>query len=321
MELLILVHGTDTHANVVPASEARTVPPGARARVIGPSDWHLGLPYAEWHRHLGGSVDLRTLPAQEYQHARYTGAAETETESNIGIGAMLDGGFQLIRRGSLPVVALAAVLQLPQAVLPTVMEGASTSELTLFVLASFAWYYLSQGLLIAVFSQAYHGSTPNLLQALGTVSRRCAAVVGAGLLVILFVTIGMFLFVVPGFILLCRYYAVTAVVVLEDRGPWSALGRSNALARGAGWSIFATVGTIQIIAHLMGYAMKNLQSASALPSSVIATASFAASTFLLVLSAAVVTALYYALRVEKEGYDLQLLTERLDGGKPALASA
>lgn len=332
MELLILINRAETQADVIAASDAHSVALGRRARVIGPGEVHLGIPYEVWLEHKDGSVDLtppdRVPPrarATEALPARVPPPARTVTPPvvpDIAIGAVLDAGFQLMRRAPVPLLGVAVVLQLPPLLLATALENAPVSPSAWsLVLPMFAWSTLVQAMVVVALSQAYHGSMPHVLDGLRITARRSGPVIAASLLSGLLVILGMIVFIVPGLILMCRYFAVVPVVVLEGRGAWASLGRSGALAKGAGWSIFATIGLLQILTYIIGLGFDNVQRAGGLLASGAAAAQLVASTFLMVLSASVITALYYRLRVSKEGYDLQLLTDALDRQEPALAPA
>jgi hypothetical protein len=173
--------------------------------------------------------------------------------------------------------------------------------------------------LVHALSQAYHGRTPDLRQATSTVADRGAAVLGASAMVGAMVMVGMVAFVLPAIFLLCRFYLVPAVVVLEDRPAWPALGRASTLVEGAGWKVLGAVVTLYALTFLVSLGMKGMYRAGGTLAFAATPASYVANAFLVLLTAAVVTAFYYALRVETEGYDLQLFAEGLDAPKPAVA--
>jgi len=63
----------------------------------------------------------------------------------------------------------------------------------------------------------------------------------AGLLAGLGIALGFILFVVPGLILLTIWAVIGPVIVLEGAAPLDSFGRSRALVRGHGWTVFAIV--------------------------------------------------------------------------------
>jgi hypothetical protein len=65
--------------------------------------------------------------------------------------------------------------------------------------------------------------------------------VGAGLLAVLGIAGGLILLIVPGLILLTWWAVFAPVVVLERVGAVESLGRSRALVRGHGWTVFGVI--------------------------------------------------------------------------------
>ncbi len=66
-------------------------------------------------------------------------------------------------------------------------------------------------------------------------------IVGAGLLLGLAITVGLFLLIVPGLFLMTIWIAVIPAIVLEDRGVGESFGRSRDLVRGNGWNVFGVI--------------------------------------------------------------------------------
>jgi hypothetical protein len=312
MELLILSSPEGTHAQVVAASEADSARYGDQGRVIGPGGSHLGIAYDEWRTYLDQTVDLQAFSDPEAR----------EPAPAIAITDVLDTAFQLIRRGAVPLLALAALLYLPEFLMGTLLQGVPVrTRIFLWPLLSLTWRGVALAVLVHALSQAYHGSRPDLRWATSTVAARAGAVLGASAMVGAMVMVGLAAFVLPGIFLLCRYYIVPAVVVLEDEPAWPSLECAAALAQGAGLKILGAVVTLQVLGLLVGRGVSGLYRSGG-PLALAATAAgYAANTFLVLLTAGVVTAFYYALRVKKEGYDLQLFAEELDAEEPAATSS
>jgi hypothetical protein len=100
--------------------------------------------------------------------------------------------------------------------------------------------------------------------------------------------------------------------VLEDRGVGDSLNRSSKLSQGAGWTIFFSFGLLQIMEIAAGQGFQALGRLGVVPPSLLFVADWAIWSFLSVLMAAVAVALYYDLRVWKEGYDLEVSFGRGD---------
>jgi hypothetical protein len=123
---------------------------------------------------------------------------------------------------------------------------------------------------------------------------------------------------VPAIYLYVSWSVAAPALLLEERTGWDALKRSKALVKGRFWP---TMGVVVLVAILTGIVqgiflgiLAGLVSATgndvarALADAVGQTASSALTT---PLSAAVLTVLYFDLRVRKEGFDLELLARRL----------
>lgn len=130
--------------------------------------------------------------------------------------------------------------------------------------------------------------------------------------------------VLMGFLLLARYINVTAVVMLEERGPVASVRRASELSRGtlrrSALLLFLT-GVLYFLVYGAVWAVAGLvlrdENIGALVASVV---TIPLSPFL----AAVLVVLYYDLRVRREGFDLELLAEALDApvdGAPAAEGA
>jgi hypothetical protein len=123
---------------------------------------------------------------------------------------------------------------------------------------------------------------------------------------------------VPGIYLYVAWSVAAPVLLLEDRRGWDALKRSRELVRGRFWPTLAVLVLMTILSGIVQaiflgvltglVSVTGNEVARALADAVGQTASSALTT---PLSAAVLTVLYFDLRVRKEGFDLELLARRL----------
>jgi hypothetical protein len=137
------------------------------------------------------------------------------------------------------------------------------------------------------------------------------------------VVVGFVLCLVPGFYVWIAFTVAAPVLLLEDVRGRKALKRSRQLVKGRFWSTFAVVllmailtGIVQavfvgVLAGLVSVSGNDV--ALAIADAIGQTASGVLTT---PLSAAVLTVLYFDLRVRKEGFDLELLSHRM-GVDPA----
>lgn len=150
--------------------------------------------------------------------------------------------------------------------------------------------------------------------------RRLAGVIGMEILLVLGLLVGFIALVIPGIWLYGAWSVAMPALLIERRGPASALGRSNKLVQGRWWATAGVLLVSYVLVGIVSAIVQGLLSAvAALPSHpsvvlavVVATLS---GTVGAVISnpfrAAVTTILYYDLRVRKEGYDLQVLADQL----------
>jgi hypothetical protein len=116
-----------------------------------------------------------------------------------------------------------------------------------------------------------------------------------------------------------------AAIVGERLGPFSGMQRSWQLTRGHWWRTFGTLLVPAILTFVLAFALifgayfaiRGLETVEPVTLAVLATLF---DLIVLVLSyplaAAVMTVLYYDLRVRNEGFDLQLLARRVGGEAP-----
>jgi hypothetical protein len=81
---------------------------------------------------------------------------------------------------------------------------------------------------------------------------RVWTLLGAGLLAVLGIAVGLVLLIVPGLVLLTWWSVISPVIVLERSGAIESFGRSRELVRGRGWSVFAVVILTVLISFAIG---------------------------------------------------------------------
>jgi hypothetical protein len=76
--------------------------------------------------------------------------------------------------------------------------------------------------------------------------------IGFGILFAIGVTLGFFLLVIPGLILITFWSVGAPAIVVEGIGPIDAFGRSWRLVRGDAWSVFGTLLVVLLIVIVIG---------------------------------------------------------------------
>jgi hypothetical protein len=116
-----------------------------------------------------------------------------------------------------------------------------------------------QGAFVYAVQDARDGTfDSSLREVFARVSPAIVPLVVAGLLAGIGIGIGFVLLVVPGLFLLTIWAVIAPVIVIERTGALDAFGRSRALVRGHGWTVF---GIVVITGLLSGIASGLLQAA------------------------------------------------------------
>ena len=128
----------------------------------------------------------------------------------------------------------------------------------------------------------------------------------------------LLLCVLPAVYLYVAWTVAAPVLLLEDVRGWKAMKRSRQLVKGRFWPTFAVVLLITIVTIIVQSVVVGIlagvvsvsdnEVALAVADAIGQTASGMLTT---PLSAAVLTVLYFDLRVRKEGFDLELLSRRM----------
>ena len=258
----------------------------------------------------------------------------------LGIGEILDAGIKLFARHWRPLVLSVVGLILPVQILSALVTASvapeqfdlTTSE-TGVEEGEEAEFLIGQGV-IAVLSivsvllatavcfkavaDAYLGVEPEWRRSLRFAVRRLGGLFGVAVVGGFLVLLGMIALILPGIWLFVMYSVAVPALLLERIGPVAALRRSFGLVRGRWWP---TAGVLLVGYVLIGIVGALVTGVFLLIPSVAADGNALAGALGSVVggtvgsvlttpySAAVVTLLYFDLRVRKEGLDLQLIAE------------
>lgn len=131
---------------------------------------------------------------------------------------------------------------------------------------------------------------------------------------------GFVLLIIPCIWVYAAWSVAVPALVIERAGPIRSLGRSRRLVKGSWWRTAAVLLLATIISSVVGALIEGLLSAAALSSGnpsvlfvvvITVLAAIVSSVLLQPFLAAVITVLYYDLRIRREGYDLELMAEQL----------
>jgi hypothetical protein len=176
------------------------------------------------------------------------------------------------------------------------------------------------GACVKALSAAYLGQQPTVRDSLRFGGRRLLPLLVLVILRSIGLVIGFLLLIVPGVWLYAAWSVAVPVLLIEQAGPIRSLGRSRRLVQGSWWRSAGVLIVAAVLGLVVGGAIEGLLTGAALASGhpsigfvVIITvlAAIVSAVLLQPFSAAVVTVLYYDLRIRREGYDLELVAEQL----------
>ena len=146
-----------------------------------------------------------------------------------------------------------------------------------------------------------------------------------GLLYGLAYLIGLILLIVPGIYCAISFFFFAQAIIIEEQGPWSALGRSRKLVSGSWWRVLGILLLISILVSIFRMiiyyplAILILKLWGHFTGQIVSAILNVSLCFLfLPFSLIANTLLYYDLRIRKENLDLKVLVDNLteSGGQP-----
>lgn len=254
----------------------------------------------------------------------------------LSVGEVLDAAFKVVRQsfGTLAICVLAVAV--PLNVIGTLVSASTnddafnlddtsttgtsgteiagtlvttTLNLVLFTLAAAACF--------RAVSSTYLGQQPTWQTSLSFAATRVLPLLGLSILYFLGVIGATILLVIPGIWLSVAWSLGYPALLSEGIGPAAALGRSFRLVKGRWWATFAALLVMYLIVAVISGILGLVVGATlvaAIDSEVVAAVlltivNIISSLITLPLFAAVLTIIYFDLRVRKEGFDLQLLAQ------------
>lgn len=252
----------------------------------------------------------------------------------LSFGEILDGSFSVYRRIFGTLVAIAIVCQGIPSVLSIYLEtaGGPRYHLVLWVvtliLSSLAALF-SFGASLWAISEAYLGGRPTVGDALRYALRKAWKLFVSGVAAYILIILASLLLFVPGIIVACGYSVVPQAAVLDElRTSTDALGRSWRLTKGFKWRAFGLIVVSFVIMYVPIFAIMII-GAAVIGFESVAIEGAAGGTSNLIFSVigrlvwlaiypilnCVFTLFYYDLRVRKEGFDLEHLSQLLGEGR------
>jgi hypothetical protein len=233
---------------------------------------------------------------------------------------LVDAAFQILR-GHYPhfvmgaAIAYVPLLLVQVALVSDPVRLVSRPELSFVIyLCALLDHAVMSAILLVCAAQAYLGDPVDVGAAVRKALPKIPAVLVSSIVRYIGVVAGMFVFLVGAPYIVARWFAVTPVLVLERRGLGGAFSRSSALSRGQKLHILATLLLTSILYLMLAFGgqvvvfllVKNL---------VVQAVVTALLTILIYPVVAITYALlYFDTRIKNEGFDIELMTNALEGG-------
>jgi hypothetical protein len=178
---------------------------------------------------------------------------------------------------------------------------------------------LATGACFKAVGDAYLGERPTWNGSLGFALRRIHSIIWVTFLAGFLTVLGLIACIIPGIWLWVSFAVAVPALLTEDVRGRRALGRSRRLVKGRWWPTFGILVLGSLLGGIVAGAITGVLEALSLtnPDNEVVSIVFGAiggtlaSTLTTPFQAAFVTVLYFDLRVRKEGFDLELLAQRI----------
>jgi hypothetical protein len=184
---------------------------------------------------------------------------------------------------------------------------------------------LVQGASAKALADVYQGVEPSWQDSLRFGFRRFFPILGATLLIGVASAIGLVFCLAPGIWLFTSWSVTVPALVVENKGPIQAMGRSFELVRKRFWPVLGAVALSYLVYFVVSQVISLITGAATFTGAdtptggdlwVSAIGSTITSVLVLPFMAAVFIVLYFDLRVRAEGYDLQVMAAEIHQTQP-----
>jgi hypothetical protein len=239
----------------------------------------------------------------------------------FSFGTVISGSLAVFLRNLIPFVFLALLLTLPGALYdwllpPTLGEGVFSLRAAIGTIVDIVCSTLLTATLVYGTVQELRGRHASFGASIGHGFSVILPAVGVGLVAGIGIAIGTILLIVPGLILMTIWWVAVPATVVERPGVFASLARSVELTRGFRWPIFGIILLLFAVALgiglFFGYVL--------LPALAVNESGYFVYLLLLWVILSAVGAFtsvlagvgYFALRVQKEGADLDQIASVFD---------
>jgi len=274
------------------------------------------------------------------------GAVETSRRLRpLGVGELLDAAIKVCTAHAGPLLKAVLVVILPVQVVTAVVLASTVTDSDylnittsdpgtgdtaafwagqlVIVLLGMVSYLLATGACFHAIADGWLGRQPSWRESVKFAARRAHSLLWISVLYGLCVFVGLLLCIAPGVWLGVAFCVAFPVLFVEDVRGGKALSRSFNLVQGRWWPsagvLIVGFALASIVASIFTYgvgALALINDSLAFLILLSTLGSLITALLTTPFQAAIVTVLYFDLRVRKEGFDLELLADRLAGGAP-----
>ena len=241
------------------------------------------------------------------------------------VSELVDAAFALYRRDSNQYILIMAVASVPQLAARLLFHPDATLELNsilfglITMLVSALTFTVGTAAITKLGSEVYLGERADLEDTVRSVVPQVGAILLAGFYKAVLYFIGFLVFFVGEFYVAARFFAVAAVIVLENTGVRDAFSRSSTLSDGRKRHILNTlllVGIIYLVLSFCVGLVAGLTHSTVL--GIVLTTAFQIVAYPVVGLTDML--LYYDCRIRGEGFDIERMAasmDRIPGVSPA----
>ncbi len=264
----------------------------------------------------------------------------------FGIGEVLDAALRIYRKRFGALVIAVAFVVVPLQVVQVLFQISRPAERTIFrsqgqlfvrsgpspntafalllvtVLVSLFTTALAQGASMRIIADQYLGTQTSWSASLRAALKQIWSLLWVGFLASLCWVLGIMACGIPGVYLYVAFSVAIPVLLMEGTKGSKALGRSRRLVSGRWWPTFAALVVVALLSYVLTLLAALLVGGSTILGGGASTSTGVTvmqgalnaliAVFTTPMTAAVATVIYFDLRVRKEGFDIALMTQRLE---------
>lgn len=233
---------------------------------------------------------------------------EASRGATWGVGLTIETSATILFKNFVPFVGTALVASLPSLIFAQIVTSEAGQGIVSFIISQIVTVTLIYGAV-----QALRQRQIAITECLQQGFRRLGAALGVAIIAAICVALGLIALVVPGLILMTMWAVAIPAATIEQAGVGASLSRSSALTRERRWRVFGAVLVAGIITIVVSIIAASIAGAVAGAHSFLFTVViWALSAVSQAFSACVSATLYYFLRREKEGVEIDQIATVFD---------